>query len=1192
AGGLSVEILAGYNLVVDSNVTSPSTAGPSAFTPGARICNTTASPINDIVVKIGDFANNTAGIYPERGPGIGSFNTDHPALVDGGGTYAFTHEGGSQGIADATRLVGTLGPGECVVQYWTLSYPRCENVAGVADDPQCQNNAVWGSSVKPEDDLYLDFDVWATGSGGADGISSRTMYMRNEISAMANKIQPNGNLGSTWFSTDLDQVKPGSVITTNGILYRIGNVRFGFDNDGDYQPDYNFWMQPIGDASLFDTGCFRLIRTSGVITIAGGTDTSFTFEDQLYFTYPQVPTDNTNVIGEVHYTFLALGDNCAVTPTPYQEAASGYDNEKFNADYGAGGNEPFSSTPVEVTVDKNSLPSLTGPGSFVTYEIPFQNTSTTDSAGLVLSSGDVIVNTPLVISDTIPPEVEYQAGSATSSFSTSGLTATVYYSIDNGDSWTTIEPTPAISVTTIQWWLSDSLPPTEDGSATFQVFIPLDYSLPVLENCTNLQYGNGPSVTEACVTTIITGPNSIGDFVWRDEDSDGVQDGGAEVGIDAITVTLYYDADGNGQLDTSTDLLLTSTVTSGGGSYLFDNLADGNYLVVVSTDDPDLPFGYKITTDKVVVVDLDSGNASTAAVDYLDADFGFGPALSVNKTLISGSPAYQGREVQYKIQVNNLRSASGEPVGNQCVYDMWASNFAESGTDWVDESDGAITNADNIFSSLGPNGNYAVGDFGGSGDLLRADTYDVSDLNGPIVKVEALYSFYKGGTLFETSGTASDDEIYGRVYTGATQLVSNQFSNAVLNTYAGPAKQGVITFNVTSLYGAWDTSLFATLNSGLYIQKGASADGAILNIDAMGFRVTIDQPCLPDPADTLNPVPLSDNFNADLLEFVSADPPQTTVTTGGTSPYGNTGLIEWTNIGPIGAGETKEITLTFKGLDPGATGQTLTNTAVVSNAYFASGERANGGADDAVTTINPTGSISGVVWSDANNNGWQSTTGYDSSDFRIPGVTVTLYVCYDSANDLLISEANVTKNKTCSAQGTNVGWLAIDTQTTDLNGEYLFEGLLDAYYYVAVDNTSLPGGSGTQTAEASFAADGTGHNTPLDNTWGESDVNTTNLQNNSSVNIFNPINNAETITDVSFGYTVNPMLYGYIWQDFDADGVIDSNEPYLDNLTGGITVTLSTASGVVATTQTDANGYYEFPGLTAGVQYTITVDTG
>ena len=321
AGGLSVEILAGYNLVVDSNVTSPSTAGPSAFTPGARICNTTASPINDVVVKIGDFAQGTAGIYPERGPGTGSFNTDHPALVDGGGTYAFTHEGGSQGIGDATRLVGTLGPGECVVQYWTLSYPRCENVAGVADDPQCQNNAVWGSSVKPEDDLYLDFDVWATGSGGADGISSRTMYMRNEISAMANKIQPNGNLGSTWFSTDLDQVKPGSVITTNGILYRIGNVRFGFDNDGDYQPDYNFWMQPIGDASLFDTGCFRLIRTSGVITIAGGTDTSFTFEDQLYFTYPQVPTDNTNVIGEVHYTFLALGDNCAVTPTPYQEAA-------------------------------------------------------------------------------------------------------------------------------------------------------------------------------------------------------------------------------------------------------------------------------------------------------------------------------------------------------------------------------------------------------------------------------------------------------------------------------------------------------------------------------------------------------------------------------------------------------------------------------------------------------------------------------------------------------------------------------------------------------------------------------------------------------------------------------------------------------------------------------------------------------
>lgn len=176
-------------------------------------------------------------------------------------------------------------------------------MGGVADDPQCQNNAVWGDSVKPGDDLYLNFDVWAEGDGGANGNASQTMYLRNEISAMANKIQPHGNPGGQWFNTDTSRVTPGTVITTNGILYRIGNVRFGFDNDGDYLPDYNFWMQPIGDAGQFDTGCFRLIRTSGIITITGGSNTSFTFDNQLYFTYPQVPTDNTNVIGEVFYTF-------------------------------------------------------------------------------------------------------------------------------------------------------------------------------------------------------------------------------------------------------------------------------------------------------------------------------------------------------------------------------------------------------------------------------------------------------------------------------------------------------------------------------------------------------------------------------------------------------------------------------------------------------------------------------------------------------------------------------------------------------------------------------------------------------------------------------------------------------------------------------------------------------------------------
>ena len=64
-------------------------------------------------------------------------------------------------------------------------------------------------------------------------------------------------------------------------------------------------------------------------------------------------------------------------------------------------------------------------------------------------------------------------------------------------------------------------------------------------------------------------PASIGDFVWLDEDGDGVQDAG-EPGIAGVTVTLTLP---NGTTIT--------TVTDGDGLYLFDNLVPGTYTVSV-----------------------------------------------------------------------------------------------------------------------------------------------------------------------------------------------------------------------------------------------------------------------------------------------------------------------------------------------------------------------------------------------------------------------------------------------------------------------------------------------------------------------------------------------------------------------------------------------------------------------------------
>ena len=91
AVSISLTINAPPNLVVDSNVTAPSTYGPSAATVIGKFCNNTGSTIYDATGYIGDYnpvtpANSTPGTYPVR--------ANPQGLV---GNYSLTHIGGSQG---------------------------------------------------------------------------------------------------------------------------------------------------------------------------------------------------------------------------------------------------------------------------------------------------------------------------------------------------------------------------------------------------------------------------------------------------------------------------------------------------------------------------------------------------------------------------------------------------------------------------------------------------------------------------------------------------------------------------------------------------------------------------------------------------------------------------------------------------------------------------------------------------------------------------------------------------------------------------------------------------------------------------------------------------------------------------------------------------------------------------------------
>jgi hypothetical protein len=1156
AGSLDITIVAGYNLVVDSNVTATSTYAPSVATVMGRFCNTGTDPLTDVVGYIGD--GSTPGTYPTKtDPTVGTQTYD--------GTYAFRHLGGA---ADAARYIGDLAAGECKVQYWHFQYPQCENLGGSWQDPPCDGSTVatWGNSVKPDDDLSLDFVIWGSGMEGSTqrtGSATWTMTMRNEISAMANKIKPNPD--GQWYNTSADTVLPGETITTNGINYELGNVRFGFDNDDNFSPDYNAWLQPFGNPS-FDPSCFRLVHTEGQITVtrgSGNPDLVISFDDQqppdpvyggpLYFT--NLPDDNTGVTGVVYYTFLALSGPCSAPLSPYQEVASGYDNEKFNGDYGTGVS-PVGSFEAKVVIDKTGPDRATPGGAQFTYYIPFENTSDDATAGLTLNSGGV-ADMPFVVEDTVPDGLQYICGSAALNNTLDYSPAVspgyeILYSDDSGSTWTSVEAdicgsgnplsTGPNDLVMIQWWLTDPLPKHSDsgsGQFTFEAQVPGSYSAAFVENCAHGKFGTGKPFAEACKTTLIEGNNSIGDFVWRDEDRNGLQTGEAGNGIDGVAVTLYLDEGSSvGELDDGDILVGTmDTYTSGSaGYYLFDNLPDARYLVVVDQTDDSLPTGYYLTTAGIYAVDLNGAGD----INYVDADFGFGPSLSFDKRLISGDPAYEGQYVIYNIDVTNNRPGNGQPPG-PCVYTVWGNSYG-GGT-----GNKAWINPQNIVPA--PDSLYATAPYANAGEFIEVSTWNLGSTPAETIqKVELVVPMVVNPILAGTLDVTVDraGTLYSHVYDAAT-LPDGTLVVDVTNDNASGSAAG----------WAW-TDFTGNSTSTLVRLTGTKAGnpGGDLNVDAVGYRITTNATC-GNPSDTINLLPLTDTFDNTKLQYISARPPATV--SGGT--------LTWSNVGPIYAGQTKTIIVRFLALQPPDTDAdgspeptTHTNCAATSGGRFADGVAVNDASDCVTHNINPAGTIGDLVWSDDDGNGSKN-----GSEIGLENVTVRLYDCGPNA--------------TCEAGGGDD--ILVATTNTDASGAYLFRGVPDINrpYQVVADMTTLPGGSNNWTCTYDDSS-------PFDSLSGPI-----------TIDYDDALTNNDDYLGADFGYQAknnNRFLVGSVWHDRNnsATSTPDAGEEGLSSVAVNACTNSACTTGCTATT-TDVAGNFIFTTLNAGTYYVcVTPGTG
>lgn len=1196
---LKVEILAADNLVVDSNVTTPATYAPSVATVAGKFCNTSATnTLTEVWGFIGDFdtvaANRKPGIYPSRTPG-GSLS----------GTYAFQHLGGA---ADASRYIGTLAPGACSVQYWHFKYPQCELTGGAAwNDPPCEavTDPVWLNSNDPTDDLYLYLDMWATGYDGANPKTvddTKKMTMRQEISAMANKIEPNPN--GSWFNTNTSVVVPGDVITSNGVRYELGNVNKGFDNDipMDGLYDYNAWMQPVGDPN-YDPSCFRLIRTSGFLTITrsgGNPNLVIPFTDQLYFT--NLPEDNTGITGNVYYTFMAMAGACTANLSPYQEVASGADNEKFNGDFGSGIPPVQSSTP-QVVITKTG-PNTTSTSSEIVYSVPFYNDSTTNNAGLTLSTGGIYA--PMVVQDTIPTGLQYKCGSANliniQGYTPSSPAYKLVSSIDSGKTWVSGEPTgcPVNPTSTgpnnlivLQWWLTDSLPkktgsPEPGATATFTAIVPGTFissgNSPLIDNCANLSFGGGASLGQACKTTLVTGSSTISGYVWEDINRDGAIAASGEPGIydrtidpdtTGVDVYLYFDSDGDGVLDAGEPLIDTqqSNSTTVNPNYTFSNLPDGKYIVKVSTNDVDLPDGYARTTPEKRAVTISGSNIT-------GQNFGFGPVLNIDKHLESTDPAYVGENVLFHIDVSNQLPGDGTANG-YCKYYIYPQN-ATTGS-----GNAAWTTPENAL--FAPDGAYARTNLGNSTNDLDLTGYNLSGMSAGISSVQ-IYLYLQENISLDPSDTLKVDVTHvPATYDPMTAPLV--YAAADFPGAAGTEYLKTITLNVPA--GGWNWTYFAA-GTDFDVYLGGKDNGqkrGEWSLDTAAIVINTTDPSCGGSDTTIVTLPLTDTYDADLLQFVSANPPASSVSVTGSAPS-QVGTILWDNVGPLYAGGSRTIEVNFKALATVASPGT-TNTAKVEAGnppLFGNGRKVNTDSDTANVIISASGSISGRTFANSTSGTttWVVGTGYDlTNDTFIPNATLELWACVSNATGQILPPSAVDDGQACDGAKNGGTWTKITETVSASDGSYSFPGLRDGFYNVKVATGTLPASFNTCSLEATYAGNGAGGST-CDNQWNNP---TANL---STAN-FNSVDNSggsDNITAVSFGYRAasGGDVVGFVWNDINNDGIWQTatEEPIK-----GVRIYLCGSSPCnsgtdIAYIDTNAAGYYSF-NQTAG-SYVLGVE--
>ena len=277
---------------------------------------------------------------------------------------------------------------------------------------------------------------------------------------------------------------------------------------------------------------------------------------------------------------------------------------------------------------------------------------------------------------------------------------------------------------------------------------------------------------------------AIGDFVWWDQNGNGIQDAG-EPGIANVTVSLY-----NSQMT-----LLNATTTNSVGYYQFTGLCAGTYIVQVTP-----PAGYSLTTANApgsTLANDSNPNPSTVVLSITDSngdithdetiDFGFVlPTLSMTCASVTAG----------EVGVS-FNSGAMTVTGGLAPYTFSVVGTLPAGLS-LNASTGAVTGTPTASGSFTVQVTDAVGDV--------STTCAITIVAGPSLSCSSVTSgevgvAFNSGAMTVTGGSAPYTfSVSGTLPAG---LSLNASTGAVTGT---PTASGSFSIKVTDAKGAIITS--------------------------------------------------------------------------------------------------------------------------------------------------------------------------------------------------------------------------------------------------------------------------------------------------------------------------------------------------------------------------------------------------